>query len=61
MIKKNTISKQTSASIEKQTALFLEAGGSIQLIANGVSGQNIQGSYHTSSKSAHQKTADQKS
>lgn len=37
--KKNQIAEETKASIEEQTARFLAAGGKVQEIPRGVSGQ----------------------
>ena len=47
--KKKSASVETSESIAAQTALFLESGGKIELIQNGISGQlNTSGKKHIS-------------
>lgn len=47
--KKKAAADETSASIAKQTAEFLESGGKIEIIQNGVSGQeSVAGRKHIS-------------
>jgi hypothetical protein len=47
--KKKSAPTETSQSIEEQTAAFLKAGGKIQVISSGVSGQlNLAGPKHIS-------------
>lgn len=42
--KKKASAIETSESIAKQTAVFLEAGGKIEVVQNGVSGQESMAS-----------------